>query len=235
MVPHSIVDGVARHRRRCPGCRGWPPTATWRRLGGQVAATLRTGLALIVPFALLLPADRAAPVRHRLGLRRRQRDLHRLRRLAGAVRARPGLLHRPLPDAARLLRAGAHPDRLLGAVRDRRGQRRRAALAGHRTHRPAGHRAGLVPPTACAYAVGAADVVPRAAARLGGLETHATVRFAGADRASPRPSRRRRVGLPRWLLDLVWPLGDGKVQAVRVPAGRHRWSTSRWCSSLAAG
>ena len=193
MVPHSIATvslATAALPAAVPARRGRRPARRWPR---QVAATTRTALALILPFALLLPADRAAAVRHRVGLRRGRRDLRRLRGLARALRARPGLLHRPLPDAARLLRPGAHPHRLLGPVRHRRDQHRARGRRSPRVTAPPTPRPGLVArlrrgvrrrragrPTSCCAACWAA------------LETPETVRFAGPDAASP-PALARRV------------------------------------------
>ena len=70
--------------------------------------------------------------------RRRRRPTSALRADAGALRPGPGLLHRPLPHAARVLRPRADPPRLLHPVRDRRHQHRAGRGACRSRHaRPA--------------------------------------------------------------------------------------------------
>ena len=91
--PAAALGPRRRRRPRRPGPHRWPrrcaPRWPW-----------------CVPFAALLPLV-APDVANRLRLRRRARRPRQLRPVAGALRPRPGLLHRALPDAARLLRPRA--------------------------------------------------------------------------------------------------------------------------------
>ena len=87
------------------------------------------------PVRAAAARDRAGPVDGDDRLRRRPAERARLRDRTGAVRAGAGLLHHPLPDAARVLRPRAHPHGVLGAVRDRRDEHRARGRPHPRTSR----------------------------------------------------------------------------------------------------
>ena len=99
----------------------------------------------------------AAGRRHRrrppaLGVRRRPRRLRPLRAAARALRHRAGLLHRPLPDAARLLRPRAQRAGVLDPVRRRGRSTSRSRSPWSRGDRRAGTAPALVLAYAAAYA-----------------------------------------------------------------------------------
>ncbi len=138
MVPHAIVTvslatailpRLSRLRRR--------PAAG--RPGQDHRLSLRTALVVVLPFAALLPIS-VDGGRGRGAFGAGAGDTGRVRADPGPVRRRPGVLHLPLPDAARLLRPGADPPGLLDPVRHLRHQHRRRVRAGRRRHRRA-HRA----------------------------------------------------------------------------------------------
>ena len=118
MVPHSVVTvslatailpALSAHARRRRPHRRW--RARWR-------ARCARRWSWSCPFVALLPviAPDLAQVVFGHGAAA-DGDVDELRAVALAVRPRHGLLHRPLPDAARVLRARADPHRLLHPVR----------------------------------------------------------------------------------------------------------------------
>ena len=116
MVPHSVVT-VSLATAILPRLSA---SAADADLGG-------TGQNPVVDAAIHARPDRSDgvhPARRvprdqqgRLGSRCRRVVVRELRPLPGSVRARAAVLHRPLSDAARLLRPRAHPHRVLGPVR----------------------------------------------------------------------------------------------------------------------
>ena len=203
-------DGAARDHHGLAGHRGAAPAVGERRrrtprrdLAGSLAYTLRTALALIVPFSLLLPvvATELSDVIWGYGAAAATSENYAPTLALFA----PGcpLLHRALPDAARVLRPRADPDGVLGAVRDRRGQHRAGAGPGRPTDAPA-HPPALVLAYAGAYAVGAVASYSLLRHLLGGLRTPGAGAVPGPDAARrragragggrPRPAAARRTG-----------------------------------------
>ena len=136
MVPHSVVT-VSLATAILPRLSASAADADLAGLARTLSTTLRTTLVLIVPIALH-PAGRVPRISKVVWAHGAAAAIVReLRPVPGPVRARTGVLQRPLPDAARLLRARAHPHCLLGPVRGRRHQHR----AGPRA-RPTGVRRG---------------------------------------------------------------------------------------------
>ena len=120
MVPHSIIT-VSLATAILPRLSARAAERRPRRAGpvADLDAAHRAGRGRAVRAAAA--ADRPRRRQRDLGPRRRPRRLSSLYTLvAGPLRARPGVLHRPLPDAARLLRPRAHPHGLLHPVRGRR-------------------------------------------------------------------------------------------------------------------
>ena len=116
MVPHSMAT-VSLATAVLPQLSSMAAGEDLAGVSRTVASTLRTALVVIMPFALLLPVI-ALDISHVVwGHGAAGTTYATLRALAVAVRDHPGVLHQPLPDAARLLRLRAHPHRVLGAVR----------------------------------------------------------------------------------------------------------------------
>ena len=167
MVPHSIITvslatamlpRLSAQRRRRRPARRWPPRS---------AATLRTALAVDRAVRAAAAGGRARPRRRDLGLRRRpRRPTGCYIAVARAVRPGPGVLHRPLPDAARLLRPRADPHRLLHPVRDRGHQHRGRASSWSRATDAEHTSPALVLAYTASYAVGSAAVLPACCAGL---------------------------------------------------------------------
>ena len=160
LAGHRDAAAALVVRRRLRPARRWH--ARW-------PSTLRSAYALVVPVArscALMALDLANII---WGYGSARRRLRQLRPVAGALRARAGAVHHPLPDAARLLRPGAEPrvfliqcviaaTNIVAAVlltRGRPGGGDRAA-PGDRLRR--------------SYAVGAVALLHPAPPRVGGLE-----------------------------------------------------------------
>ena len=231
MVPHAIAT-VSLATAVLPRLSRLATDADLRGLAGQIAATTRTALALILPFALLLPAI-ALPLSDIVfGYGAASRDLRGLLHHAGRLRPGPGLLHRALPDAARLLRPGAQPHGLLRAVRHRhrerrarRGRRQRRRRPSHRARPRRGLRRRLRP--RCGH------LLPRPAAGAGldGDPRAGPLRGAHGDRG--RPGRRGGVRLADRGRT---PSGTGSATGASCSrcscSAAPGWSTSScWCSS----
>ena len=210
MVPHSIAT-VSLATAMLPRLSARAADDDLPGVARNVASTLRTTLALIVPFAVLLPLI-AHDVSNLMWGYAAAKDTFADFGVALALFAPgPGLLHHPLPDAAGLLRAGAHPHGVLGAVRDRGGQHHpgRSLLA--RSASPENTAPGLVISYGGAYAVGAVCSYLLLRHVLGGLETPALVRFLG--RLVVAAGVAGLVGLAvRYGIDVTWG-GDGKLRA----------------------
>ncbi|CAA9321451.1 MAG: Proposed peptidoglycan lipid II flippase MurJ, partial [uncultured Nocardioidaceae bacterium] len=186
-------DGVAGDRRATPTvpvCRRWRPGRAGAA-GGRHRAD-RPGLHRAVRDAAA--RDRAAVVQRGVGLRGGQRDLLRLRAVAGDLRSRAGGLHRPLPHAARLLRLGAHPHGVLGAVRDRRDQHR-PGRAGDEQRRSRRHRTGAGRRLCRLVRRGGGGVVPAAETRPGRARHPGAGAVRSPDRCRGRARRARGLGL----------------------------------------
>ena len=121
MVPHSIAT-VSLATATLPRLSSHAADGDLGGVGRQVAATTRTALSLILPFALLLPVI-ALPLSDIVWGYAAAAETSQDFAVSLALFA-PGLrlLHRALPDAPGVLLAGAHPHGVLGAVRDRGGR-----------------------------------------------------------------------------------------------------------------
>ena len=216
MVPHAIITvslatavlpRLSAQRRRRTTSPASPRT---------LADTLRTALALIVPFALLLPLIATDAGQRDLGLRRGRRRRRPLRAVARPVRRRAGLLHRPLPDAARLLRPGADPHGVLGPVRRSRRStscwplvllvrdlaRRHLPGPGPRLRRGVRRRRGRVVPPCCAACSADSDTASCCGSRSGSWSRPASRPpvAAGLALAAALATPRRRRHLARSLV-----------------------------------
>jgi putative peptidoglycan lipid II flippase len=213
MVPHSVVT-VSLATAVLPRLSRMAAEQEWQRLGAQVAETLRTGLALIVPFALLLPAI-ALPLANIVwgygAASETYTDF-----AASLAWFAPGLVFFTVHYlmlrglyALERTRTAFWVQCVIAAVNIA------AALAISARTDPQDTAAGLVAAYGCAYAVGAVTSYVVLRRRLGGLETSRTVRFlvriliaAGLAAAA--------AWLWRWGLLRLWPLDDGRLQAVTV-------------------
>ena len=119
MVPHSIIT-VSLATAALPRLSALAADGDLPGLARTLTSTLRSALAVIVPFALLLPLVARDTAHVIWGYGAGADDVSELRADPRPVRDRAGLLHRPLPDAARLLRPRAHPHGVPRPVRDRR-------------------------------------------------------------------------------------------------------------------
>ena len=140
MVPHAIIT-VSLATAILPRMSAQAAESDLRRTGpvaGLDAARRPRGDR---PVRGTAPGDRRRRVQRDLGPRRGRRVLRPLRADPVAVRRRTALLHRPLPGAARLLRARADPHGLLDPVR-RRGHQHHGCRGGRRPHRRRGHLSG---------------------------------------------------------------------------------------------
>ncbi len=211
MVPHSIVT-VSLATAVLPRLSRMAAERDLARMGDQIADTLRTGLALIVPFALLLPAialPLASIVWNYGAASSTYGDF------AGSLAwFAPGLafftVHYLMLRgfyALEQTRTAFWVQCVIAVVNVCA-----ALLITARTD-PQHTAAGLVVAYGCAYAVGAVTSYLVLRSRVGGLGTPATVRFLV------------RIGIAagvaagtawawRWGLGLVWPLADSRLQAV---------------------
>ena len=180
MVPHAIVT-VSLATAMLPLLSAYGNAGDLRALARSLSRVLRTALAVIVPFAALLPvvAPDLAAILWNWGAASSTYDP--LHPLAVAVRRRARLLHRALPDAARLLRPRAHPHRLLHPVRGRRDQHRSWRSSWSRATDAVHTSPALVGAYIASYVVGSAVsylVLRRMlAAGGGGLDGAVLVRF----------------------------------------------------------
>ena len=199
MVPHAIIT-VSLATAMLPRLSGYATDAGLAGMGRTLGSTLRTALVVILPFAALLPilAPDIAGVLFGTPAPATRRAFAPTLALFG-----PGarLLHRPLPDAARLLRPRADPPGLLGPVRDRGHQHRRRGAAGQPRHAPTRPRRPWWSPGWRRTSSARPSATPCCAARLGGLETPALVRFLVRMAVGLRRRRRSRPGASSWR----WP------------------------------
>jgi putative peptidoglycan lipid II flippase len=216
MVPHSIVT-VSLATAVLPRLSRAAADHDLPRLAAQVASTTRTALALILPFALLLPVI-ALPVANVVWGYAASSETYADFATSLALFA-PGLVFFTVHYL--MLRGFYALERtrtvfwvqcVIAATN--------IALAVLVTSRvdPQDTAPGLVLAYAGSYAVGAASSYLLLRSVLGGLETPRLVRFcvrmliAGALAAAA-------AWVFRAGLLAVWPLGDGKVQAVVLLAG----------------
>lgn len=211
MVPHSIVT-VSLATAVLPRLSRLAQDQEWSRIGGQVAETLRTGLALIVPFAFLLPAI-ALPLAGIVWNYGAASETYTDFADSLAWFA-PGLVFFTVHYlmlrgfyALEQTRTAFWVQCVIAAVNVV------AALAVTARTSPQDTAAGLVAAYGCAYAVGALTSYLVLRRRLGGLGSHQTVRFAVRIGIAAGLGAAAAWG-SRWLLDLAWPLGDSRVQAV---------------------
>jgi putative peptidoglycan lipid II flippase len=211
MVPHSVVT-VSLATAVLPRLSRLAADRSWDRLSGQVAETLRTGLALILPFALLLPAI-ALPLANIVWNYGAASETYTDFASSLAWFA-PGLVFFTVHYlmlrgfyALERTRTAFWVQCVIASVNIA------AALAITARTDPQGTAAGLVAAYGCAYAVGAVTSYAVLRSRLGGLQTRATVRFlvritiAGSAAAGA-------AWLWRWGLGQVWPVDDGRLQAI---------------------
>ncbi len=211
MVPHSVVT-VSLATAVLPRLSRMAADQQWQRVGTQVAETLRTGLALIIPFVFLLPAialPLASIVWNYGAASSTYGDF-----ASSLAWFAPGLafftVHYLMLRGLYALeqtRTAFWVQCIIAAVNVA------AALAISARTDPQHNAAGLVAAYGCAYAVGAVTSYLVLGKRLGGLGTRQTVRFlvrigiaAGFAAAAAWAWR---LGL-----DLVWPLNDSRFRAV---------------------
>jgi putative peptidoglycan lipid II flippase len=211
MVPHSVVT-VSLATAVLPRLSRLAADREWSEVSAQVAGTLRTGLALILPFALLLPAI-ALPLSNIVWNYGAASETYTDFATALAWFA-PGLVFFTIHYlmlrgfyALESTRTAFWVQCVIATANIT------AALAIAARVGPQNTAAGLVAAYGCAYAVGAVTSYAVLRRRLGGLQTSETVRFlvrlliaAGLAAAT--------AWLWRWALLQLWPLGDGRVQAV---------------------
>lgn len=211
MVPHAVVT-VSLATAVLPQLSRLAADGELGRLGTQVGRTLRTGLALIVPFAFLLPAI-ALPLSNVVWN-------------YGAASATYADFASPLAwFAPGLVLFTVHYLMLRGfyALESTRtafwvqcvvaSVNVAAALAITSRVGPPQTAAGLVVAYGIAYAAGALTSYAVLRRRLGGLGTHETVRF-GVRIAIAGGVGAAVAWLWRWGLLQLWPLDDGRWQAV---------------------
>ncbi len=213
MVPHSIVT-VSLATAVLPRLSRMASDRQWSRVGSQVAETLRTGLALIVPFALLLPAI-ALPLANIVwnygAASQTYTDF-----AASLAWFAPGLVAFTVHYlmlrgfyALEKTRTAFWVQCIIAVVNVV------AAVAITARTDPQHTAPGLVAAYGCAYAVGALTSYAVLRSRLGGLQTRETIRFAVriliAGGAGAAAAWLWRLGLTQ-----LWPLDDGRVQAITL-------------------
>jgi putative peptidoglycan lipid II flippase len=213
MVPHSIVT-VSLATAVLPRLSRLAADRQWAGLGVQVAETLRTGLALIVPFALLLPAI-ALPLANIVWNYGAARETYSDFASSLAWFA-PGLVFFTVHYlmlrglyALERTRTAFWVQCVIAATNIT------AALAITARTDPQDTAAGLVLAYGCAYAVGALTSYAVLRSRLGGLRTRETVRF-GVRILIAASLAAAAAWLWRWGVTLLWPLDDGRLQAVTL-------------------
>ena len=211
MVPHSVVT-VSLATAVLPRLSRMAADHRWRDMGAQVAQTLRTGLALIVPFAFLLPVI-ALPLANIVWNYGAASETYADFASALAWFA-PGLVFFTVHYlmlrgfyALESTRTAFWVQCVIATANITA-----ALLIASRTA-PQDTAAGLVAAYGCAYLVGAATSYAVLRRRLGGLQSAETLRLlvrvtiaAGLAAAA--------AWLWRWALLQLWPLGDGRLQAV---------------------
>jgi putative peptidoglycan lipid II flippase len=213
MVPHSIVT-VSLATAVLPRLSRMAADQEWGRLGDQVAETLRTGLALIVPFALLLPAI-ALPLANIVWGYGAASETYSDFASSLAWFA-PGLVFFTIHYlmlrgfyALERTRTAFWVQCVIATVNIG------AALAITARTDPQHTAAGLVVAYGCAYAVGAVTSYAVLRRRVGGLGTPTTVRFLV--RILIAASLAAGVAWSwRWGLLHLWPFDDGRIQAITL-------------------
>ena len=173
MVPHAIVT-VSLTTAILPRLSDFAADKRARRAGphGLLDAAHRAGRRPALRRTHADPARDVAGVLFDVGAG----DPGDVRADADALRSGPGLLHRPLPDAARVLCPRADPPRLLDPVRDLRHQHRAGRRAGRPRHaRPTAP--ALVLAWGASYVVGSALSYTALRRTVGGLSTPRLLRF----------------------------------------------------------
>ena len=225
MLPHSVIT-VSLATAMLPLLSAYAAEGDRQAIGRAVGSTLRSAYALVVPFAVVLALTALDVAQVVWGYGSAAADFANFAPSLAAVRARPGAVHHPLPDAARLLRPGADPSGVLDPVRHRGHQHRRRPGPGPTAHPPPRRRRGWSSPTPAAYAVGALTVLRLLLSRqVGGLGGR-------GDPALPGPAGdRRRPQRP------PWPAGCGRGccelltargTAARRPRPRRRRRSASW-------
>jgi putative peptidoglycan lipid II flippase len=215
MVPHSIAT-VSLATATLPRLSRSAADGDLAGVGRQVAATTRTALALILPFALLLPAI-ALPLANVVWGYAAAADTYPAFATSLALFA-PGLVFFTVHYL--MLRGFYSLERnrtvfwvqcVIGAVN--------VVLAVAVTARmsPAHTAPGLVAAYTGSYAVGALLSYLVLRRVLGGLETPVLVRFLVRMLVAAGLAGAAAWGW-RALVTLAWPLGDGKLQAVTLLA-----------------
>ncbi len=128
MVPHSIIT-VSLATAMLPLLSSYAAEGNLAAVGSLGLHHAPLGLRPRRAGRGVLRDDGARHGPRDLGLRQRGRRLRQLRPVAGALRARAGAVHRPLPGAARVLRPRADPAGVLDPVRHRGDQHRRGGPA----------------------------------------------------------------------------------------------------------
>jgi putative peptidoglycan lipid II flippase len=211
MVPHSVVT-VSLATAVLPRLSRMAADRELDELGGQVAETLRTGLALIVPFAFLLPAI-ALPLANIVWNYGAASDTYADFAISLAWFA-PGLVFFTVHYlmlrgfyAMENTRTAFWVQCVIATVNVV------AAIAITSRVSPAGTAPGLVAAYGCAYLAGAVTSYAVLRSRLGGLRTHDNVRF-GVRILIAAGLAGALAWLWRWGLLELWPLDDGRLQAV---------------------
>ena len=213
MVPHSIVT-VSLATAVLPRLSRMAHEQEWGGVSRQVAETLRTGLALIVPFALLLPAI-ALPLSNIVWNYGAASETYSDFAASLAWFA-PGLVFFTVHYlmlrgfyALESTRTAFWVQCVIAAVNVS------AAVAITARTDPQDTAAGLVVAYGCAYAVGALTSYAVLRSRLGGLQTPVTVRFLV--RILIAAGLAALVAwLWRWGFTQLWPLDGGRLQAVTL-------------------
>ena len=187
MVPHAIIT-VSLATAILPRLSAKAADGDLTGLAGTLAGTLRTALAIVIPFAFLLPLVAYDAAKVLFGYGATCDDVRPLRHVDDPVRPGRRVLHRALPDAARLLRPRAEPPGLLRAVRDRGHQRGGGSPARVACERPADV-AGARPGLRGVVRAGREHLLP-AAARTAGWPRDRRAGAVPGPPASSRPSSR---------------------------------------------
>ena len=213
MVPHAIVT-VSLATATLPRLSAYAADGDLPAVGRQVADTTRTALAMIVPFALLLPAI-ALPLSNIVWGYAAASRTYRDFALSLALFA-PGLVMFTVHYL--MLRGFYALERTRTVFWLQCGvAATNICLAVLVTSRvgPADTAPGLVTAYAGSYAVGALSSYLLLRHVLGGLETPALVRFAVRILVAGGVAATA-AWVWRLLLDGVWSTGDGKVQALTL-------------------
>jgi putative peptidoglycan lipid II flippase len=213
MVPHSVAT-VSLATAALPRLSRSAADGDLRGLAGQLATTTRTALALVIPFATLLPSV-ALPVANLVFGYGASSDTYVAFASALALFA-PGLVFFTVHYltlrgfyALERTRTVFHVQCLIAAVNIG------VAVVATRVSDPSDTAPALVTAYAAAYAVGAVASFLVLRRVLGGLETPALLRFLVRILLAAGVAGAVAWGW-RTLLTGLWPLGDGKGQALAL-------------------